>query len=152
MQQLDVRAGLTKGTNAIVRTCQCHSVTVTLANGSEWTVPRTTHKYKPKFLNRAVEIQRHQIPLAVNFASTIHRVQGDTVCRVVVDLRAPMFAHGQFYTALTRVRASSDIRFIVPEEHLTVDAEGAPVSFKVKQVVHRILLRFADLPIVRVPL
>jgi hypothetical protein len=50
---------------------------------------------------------------------------------VVLDLTKPVFAHGQLYTSLSRVRSGSDVRILrgADERHL-------PTS----NVVYRILL------------
>lgn len=100
-------------------------------------MPRTTHSYRPRCLQRAIEVKRHQLPLAINFASTVHRVQGDTVHRVLVDLRTPVFTHGQLYTALSRVLSRVGLRLLVAE----ADLDGACV--RVKNIVRKELLRFA---------
>ena len=92
MQTLDVKAGSIKGTNAVVQSCKRHSVVIRLRNGKLYPIPRTTFKYQPRRFKGCVEINRHQLPLTLNRASTVHRVQGDTLSRVVFDLRHPVFA------------------------------------------------------------
>ena len=43
-----------------------------------------------------------QYPIRVAFAITIHKSQGKTFERVIIDLSRPTFAHGQLYVALSR--------------------------------------------------
>ena len=45
-----------------------------------------------------------QLPLKLAWASTIHKAQGLTLDRAVVDQRRGMFDSGQLYTALSRLR------------------------------------------------
>lgn len=45
-----------------------------------------------------------QLPLKVAYAVTVHKSQGKTFDRVVVDLTGGAFAHGQVYVALSRCR------------------------------------------------
>lgn len=64
-----------------------------------------------------------QYPLRLAWAVTIHKSQGKTFNRVVVDLGAGTFAHGQLYVALSRCRTLEGISLIRPVErrHLILD-------------------------------
>lgn len=55
-----------------------------------------------------------QLPLMLAWAVTIHKAQGKTLSRAVVDLGPRAFASGQVYVALSRVRALSDLRLVRP--------------------------------------
>jgi hypothetical protein len=47
---------------------------------------------------------RRQFPLAPAYSTTFNSCQGLTLDMVGVDLRRPVFSHGQLYTALSRIR------------------------------------------------
>ena len=49
-------------------------------------------------------IKRHQFPVQLCFAMTINKSQGQSFDVLGVDLRNPVFTHGQFYVAMSRVR------------------------------------------------
>jgi ATP-dependent exoDNAse (exonuclease V) alpha subunit len=48
-------------------------------------------------------LSRKQFPLALSFAITINKLQGQLFEAVGVDLRSPVFSHSQFYVAALRV-------------------------------------------------
>ncbi len=50
-----------------------------------------------------------QYPLQLGYALTIHKSQGKTLDRVILDINRGAFAHGQLYVALSRTRAKKDI-------------------------------------------
>jgi ATP-dependent exoDNAse (exonuclease V) alpha subunit len=47
--------------------------------------------------------------LELAWAMTIHRVQGLSMDRAVIDLGSDIFAHGQAYVALSRVRTLAGV-------------------------------------------
>ncbi len=59
-----------------------------------------------------------QYPLQLGYALTIHKSQGKTLDRVIVDINKGAFAHGQLYVALSRTRNKKDMLI---KNHLTED-------------------------------
>lgn len=57
--------------------------------------------------------KRLQFPVRPAFAMTINKAQGQSIKRVGVDLRNPVFTHGQLYVAASRVSHPSNICFVV---------------------------------------
>lgn len=55
-------------------------------------------------------VNRRQFPLPPAYATAFNGSQGLTLRRAVLDLRTDVFAHGQLYTALSRVNNRRDIR------------------------------------------
>ena len=66
---------------------------------------------------------RTQIPLRVCYAVTVHRVQGMTLDRAIIDM-SEAFAHGQIYVALSRVRDlnSLSINGKIPHKAIKVNS------------------------------
>ena len=57
-----------------------------------------------------------QFPLQLGYSLTIHKSQGKTLDKVIVDISRGAFAHGQLYVALSRTRNKEDMH-IVSELH-----------------------------------
>ena len=56
--------------------------------------------------------ERYQFPLVLAWAVTIHKVQGLSLDRAVMDLGTGIFAHGQCYVALSRVRSLQGVMLV----------------------------------------
>jgi hypothetical protein len=50
-----------------------------------------------------------QFPIQLGYALTIHKAQGKTLDKVIIDTNRGAFAHGQMYVALSRTRKFKDI-------------------------------------------
>ncbi|XP_078677726.1 uncharacterized protein LOC144914113 [Branchiostoma floridae x Branchiostoma belcheri] len=54
-----------------------------------------------------MKIERTQIPLILNFAVTVHKLQGSTLNHAVLDLGDDIFSAGQGYVSMSRLRTLS---------------------------------------------
>jgi ATP-dependent exoDNAse (exonuclease V) alpha subunit len=67
-----------------------------------------------------------QFPLMLAWAITIHKSQGKTFEKVVIDIGRGTFAHGQMYVALSRCTALDGIILKRPilKKHIWMDFQG----------------------------
>jgi hypothetical protein len=131
-RNLSVEKGLVKNSRVIVRRLLPMMVEVELLDDSfnrEETVfclPRINFEFQPAFAPWSV--QRRQIPLRPAYATTFNSCQGLTLDRIIINLRTPVFAHGQLYTSLSRVRQRDHARLLVSEDN--VDATTVNVVYR----------------------
>ncbi|RPD80444.1 hypothetical protein L226DRAFT_201048 [Lentinus tigrinus ALCF2SS1-7] len=59
-------------------------------------------------------LSRRQFPVGLAFAMSINKAQGQSVKYVGLDLRVPVFTHGQLYVALSRSTSSDHIHVPLP--------------------------------------
>ena len=72
---------------------------------------------KHTFKYRGYNTTRTMLPLIPAYAMSIHKSQGQTLGKVIVNLGSKEFATGLTYTGITRVKAAKDIAFYpVPTE------------------------------------
>ncbi|XP_021974709.1 uncharacterized protein LOC110869798 [Helianthus annuus] len=76
------------------------------------------------------QFQRRQFPLSVCFAMTINKSQGQSLSRVGLYLKDPVFSHDQLYVALSRVKTREGVKI------LAYDADGKP-SKQTSNVVYK---------------
>ena len=60
----------------------------------------------------AFKFTRKQFPVRLCFSMTINKSQGQSVKHVGLDLRSPVFTHGQFYVGVSRVTSWQNIKAI----------------------------------------
>lgn len=88
-----------------------------------WSLYRTVYQKDANQLDQEKVGSFTQIPLRLAWATTIHKSQGKTFDRCVVDLGRGAFAAGQTYVALSRCRTLEGIRLVQPvsKRHVLTD-------------------------------
>jgi hypothetical protein len=71
-----------------------------------------------------VNLYRRQFPVRLAFVMTINKSQGQSIINVGIDLRSPVFSHGQLYVALSRCTSSNRIKVVFPEDSNTTNTSN----------------------------
>lgn len=83
-------------------------------NGDIVLIPRIT--LTPSDSNDfTFKFSRRQFPTRLAFALTINKSQGQSVKFVGLDLRVPVFSHGQLYVGLSRATSGQRIKILLPD-------------------------------------
>lgn len=121
-RNLNLETGLVKNARVIVRQINNYSIEVEVLPlraqqqgqpAPTYLLSRIVFEFVP--FRTSWTVQRLQYPLRLAYATTFNSCQGLTLDQVVYDLRCPVFAHGQLYTALTRVRHRDHARVVFAE-------------------------------------
>jgi hypothetical protein len=118
MRNMSVRKRLVKNARVIVHQLHRRFVDVRLidqhtgALSDIHSIPRIRFEFTPQ--RTCWTVHRKQLPLRLAYACTFNSCAGLMLDRAVVDVRTPVFAHGQLYTALSRVRKREDCRVLHP--------------------------------------
>ncbi|XP_076945797.1 uncharacterized protein LOC143617007 [Bidens hawaiensis] len=76
------------------------------------------------------KFKRRQFPISVCFAMTINKSQGQSLSRVGLYLKDPVFTHGQLYVALSRVKTREGIKIVLLDKASKLISETKNVVYK----------------------
>ena len=74
-------------------------------------------------------LHRRQFPIRISYAMTINKSQGQTLSSVGLYLKTPVFTHGQFYVAVSRVTSKKALHILVENEDGTCGSETRNIVF-----------------------
>jgi hypothetical protein len=97
-------------------------------SATTFVIPRISFHFEPPRA-KSMTIVRRQFPLALCYAITAHKAQGQTLSRILIDQRNDSFAHGQTYVTFGRACNRDSVCVLVREDrtHTIEDAEHALV-------------------------
>lgn len=77
-------------------------------------IPRIT--LAPSDTTLPFVLRRRQFPIRLAYAMTINKSQGQTFSFIGIDLRTPVFSHGQLYVALSRVGSFRNMAILTEKD------------------------------------
>lgn len=83
---------------------------------------------------------RFQLPLILSWAITIHKSQGKTLDKAVIDLGPNVFADSQAYVALSRVKTIQNVYLLrYSPESVKADKEAINYAIRAKSLSERVM-------------
>jgi len=132
MRNIDHANGLCNGTRLIVTHLGKSTIVATVITekraGTRVFIPRMN--LIPSDPRLPFKFRRRQFPLTLCFAMTINKSQGQSLSRVEVYLRKPVFTHGQLYVALYRVTSRKGLKLLILDEGNNVCKETTNVVYR----------------------
>jgi hypothetical protein len=116
-RNLDFKAGICNGTRVILTKISRRVLEVRVL-GTNQTVFLPRIKFKPAETEVGFAFTRLQFPVRLAFSMTINKSQGQSVKKVGLDLRTPVFTHGQLYVALSRCTSQREIKVLLDESQM----------------------------------
>jgi ATP-dependent exoDNAse (exonuclease V) alpha subunit len=121
LRNLAPARGLCNGTRMVLKQMSDRVLEVRLVGGDHDSklafIPRITLT-PTNTTDFSFRLSRRQFPIRLAFALTINKAQGQSVKYVGLDLRSPVFSHGQLYVALSRATSEQRIKVLLPDTAL----------------------------------
>jgi hypothetical protein len=118
LRNLSPSEGLCNGTRMVVTKLGERIIEVRILGGQHAghvaLLPRIA--LSPSESDLPFKLSRRQYPVKLCFAMSINKSQGQSVKTTGVDLRTPVFTHGQLYVALSRSTAGDRVKVLFPTD------------------------------------
>jgi hypothetical protein len=119
LRNLDASKGLCNGTRLRVLSIRGRVLKCRIMSGDERFsgkivfIPRIT--LSPTAEDLPMRLRRRQFPIRLAFAMTVNKSQGQSLKHVGLDLRSPVFSHGQLYVGLSRCTSGNRLKVLLKE-------------------------------------
>ena len=120
LRNLDPSKGLCNGTRLRVLQIRTRVLKCRIISGDRKYagkvvfIPRIT--LAPTAEDLPIPLRRRQFPVRLAFAMTVNKSQGQSLKNFGLDLRTPVFSHGQLYVGLSRCTSGNRLKVLLKRE------------------------------------
>ncbi|XP_076916757.1 uncharacterized protein LOC143576585 [Bidens hawaiensis] len=132
LRNIDQKNGLCNGTRLIVKSLGNRVIEVEVVLGSEIGKRHAIHRVtlNPTDKKFPFKFSRRRFPLSVCFSMTINKSQGQSLSRVGLFLRYPVFSHGQLYVELSSVTSRRGLKLLILDDERNTYDKTTNVVYK----------------------
>ncbi|XP_024963081.1 ATP-dependent DNA helicase PIF6-like [Cynara cardunculus var. scolymus] len=132
LRNIDQKSGLSNGTRLQVLSLGNQVIEAQIISGSNigsrTFIPRMSLTLTDKRI--PFKFRMRQFPVVVCFVMTINKSQGQSLSKVRLFLRQPVFTHGQLYVALPRVKSKQDMKVLIIDDNRIIGNGTKNVVYK----------------------
>ncbi|XP_019096484.1 PREDICTED: uncharacterized protein LOC104767969 [Camelina sativa] len=132
LRNLDPKRGLCNGTRLKISQMADHVLQAVVITGDRIgdivLIPKVL--IIPSDTKLPFKMRRRQFPIALAFAMTINKSQGQSLSEVGLYLPKPVFSHGQLYVALSRVISKKSLKVLILDKDGKIARQTLNVVFK----------------------
>lgn len=130
---LDIENGLVNGSRGTVLKYDDNKITIRFPSGIH-----EIEKYNFKYEDKFVKMERLQFPVVLAYSLSIHKLQGSTLDKIVIDIGDRVFSDGQSYVALSRCRNINGL-YLINFDARKIKANKEAIEFEKQMMKNAII-------------
>lgn len=141
-RNLNVDDGIANSSRCQIIAMTERIITAKLLSGNQDIVKLPKIRFVFKVNNgHSFEMIREQFPVRRAYAITFNKSQGQTLEKVVLDLRCQLFAHGYLYVGLSRVFDSQNMYIYTSKDNLFYSNNANDANFNHGCIINNIVYK-----------
>ena len=111
----------------------------------DWNIYK--YKFEQEEIGKELKGRISQIPLKLAWAMTVHKSQGQTLEKVLIDFKYKPWEHGQTYVAFSRLRSLSGLKLKMPVQMSDIIVDSQITDWESGLTKENLCDRYADMQV-----